>query len=159
MYNNFTAIDFETAQGYRNSICQVGLVRFEKGKVVYTFEQLIRPPKNYYWEQFTDLHGIDAEKTKYSPTFDKIWPKIKPYIETQHLVAHNAVFDVGCLQATLFHYGFQMPVFTQHCTCNLYCRRGLADLCEEFNIELNHHDALSDAMACAKLFKMYYQTH
>ena len=25
----FTAIDFETATGYRNSICQVGLVRVE----------------------------------------------------------------------------------------------------------------------------------
>ena len=31
MLNTFTAIDFETAKGYRWSICQVGLVREENG--------------------------------------------------------------------------------------------------------------------------------
>ena len=30
----FTAIDFETATGYRNSICQVGLVQIKNGIVI-----------------------------------------------------------------------------------------------------------------------------
>ena len=38
MTNTFTAIDFETAQGYRHSICQVGLVRVVDGQVAETFE-------------------------------------------------------------------------------------------------------------------------
>lgn len=38
MKNAFTAIDFETAQGYRWSICQVGLVRVVNGDVVAKLE-------------------------------------------------------------------------------------------------------------------------
>jgi len=34
--NTFTAIDFETAQGKRWSVCQVGIVRVENGQVVDT---------------------------------------------------------------------------------------------------------------------------
>lgn len=151
----FTAIDFETAQGGRNfhTICQVGLVRVVKGKITDTISMLVQPPGNYYWYKFTEeVHGIDAETTLNSPTFDKIWNKIKPYIHNQHIVAHNASFDIGCLKASLEYYNLPIPEFTHSCTCNLYGRTGLAELCEEYDIELNHHDALSDAMACAELF-------
>jgi len=45
MTGNFTAIDFETAQGYRWSICQVGLVRVEQGvitnEIIYWYSHLI----------------------------------------------------------------------------------------------------------------------
>jgi len=151
--NTFTAIDFETAQGYRHSICQVGLVRVEKGKIVGTVSLLVQPPDNYYWYRFTEeIHGIDAETTANAPTFDKIWNDIKPYIHNQHIVAHNASLDVGCLKATLEYYGLPIPEFSYSCTCNLYGRRGLAVLCEEYGIELNHHEALSDARACAELY-------
>ena len=42
----FTAIDFETANPKRNSICQVGLVRVIKGQVVDQINVLVRPPQN-----------------------------------------------------------------------------------------------------------------
>ena len=152
--STFTAIDFETAQGYRHSICQVGIVRIEKGDIVDTVSLLVQPPNNYYWGWFTEIHGIDAETTENEPTFDKIWNDIKPYIHNQHIVAHNASFDIGCLKTTLEYYNLPLPEFTHSCTCNLYGRKGLAKLCEEYGIELNHHDALSDARACAELYLM-----
>ncbi|MEI8087406.1 MAG: hypothetical protein WCG93_14445 [Paludibacter sp.] len=49
MKNTFTAIDFETAQGYRWSICQVGLVRVENGLITSEISFLVQPPNNYYW--------------------------------------------------------------------------------------------------------------
>ena len=153
--NSFTAIDFETAQGHRHSICQVGLVRFEKGVIVESFESLVKPPRNYYWDNFIDIHGITPEMTRYSPTFDLVWKQIRTFIIGQNVVAHNMVFDASCLKGTLEYYGIQQPQYNQHCTCNLYGRQGLKDLCEEYAIELNHHDALSDAKACAQLFLLH----
>jgi DNA polymerase-3 subunit epsilon len=152
---SFTAIDFETAQPHRHSICSVGLVKVENGIITQTLELLVQPPDNYYQNRFIGIHGITPEMTEAAPTFDLIWNKIEPYIKGQHVVAHNISFDAGCLKSTLEYYGLDIPEFEQYCTCSLYGRQGLADLCEEYAIELNHHDALSDAKACAQLFLLH----
>lgn len=78
-----------------------------------------------------------------------------PYIKGQNVVAHNGFsFDFHCLKQTLEYYTIAVPEFTGHCTYQIY-REGLASLCQRYNILLNHHDALSDAIACAELFKAY----
>ena len=151
---SFTAIDFETAQSYRWSICQVGLVRIENGIVTKEINLLVQPPDNYYWSRFTDIHGISAKDTKKTPTFDQIWPQITPYIENQNVVAHNGFgFDFPVLDKTLEYYGMPTPVYNKFCTYKIY-KSNLATLCQEHNIPLNHHDALSDAKACADLYLM-----
>ena len=63
MTGSFTSIDFETAQGYRWSICQAGLVRVEHGKITNEINLLVQPPDNYYWDKFIDIHGITPEDT------------------------------------------------------------------------------------------------
>jgi DNA polymerase-3 subunit epsilon len=144
----FTALDFETAQGYPRgkntnfSICQVGLVRVENGKIVHTFECLVKPPGNYYWDRFIEINGITHEMKANSPTFDKVWNKIEPYIKEQNVVAHNIAFDASCIKGTLEYYGLPVPEFTRRCTMQLF-GGGLADNCIEHGIELNHHNALS----------------
>ena len=150
--NSFTALDFETATGYRNSICQVGLVRVENGIITQEINLLVQPPDNYYWNRFTDIHGIAARDTLNALTFDKIWHQIAHYIKDQNVVAHNGFgFDFPVLDKTLLQYGLTIPNYTKFCTYKIY-RSNLATLCEEYNIPLNHHDALSDARACAELW-------
>ena len=152
---NFTAIDFETAQGYRWSICQVGLIRVENGIITNELNLLVQPPNNYYWDRFVDIHGITPEKTANAPTFDKIWHKVEPFINGQTVVAHNGLsFDFQVLAKTLEYYGLQEPIYEKRCTYKIY-RQGLSALCEKHNIPLNHHDALSDARACAELYLRY----
>ncbi len=149
---NFTAIDFETAQGYRWSICQVGLIRVENGIIINELNLLVQPPNNYYWDRFIDIHGITPEKTVCAPTFDKIWHKVEPFINGQTVVAHNGLsFDFPVLAQTLDYYGIPEPEYTRRCTYRIY-RDNLASLCRNHHIELNHHDALSDARACAELY-------
>jgi DNA polymerase-3 subunit epsilon len=148
----FTAIDFETAQGQRNSICQVGLVRVVNGKIANEESILVQPPGNAYWGRFTQIHGIGPADTFRAQTFDKVWPRIEPYIAHQQVVAHNGFgFDFPVLAATLQYYGLNVPVYDKHCTYKIY-RMNLASLCSAYRIALNHHDALSDARACALLF-------
>lgn len=77
----FTAIDFETATAYRNSICQVGLVRVENGIITKEINLLVQPPDNYYWSRFLNIHGISAKDTATASTFDEIWHQIAPFIE------------------------------------------------------------------------------
>jgi len=155
MNNSFTAIDFETAQGKRWSICQVGLIRVEDGIIKDQLSILVQPPGNYYWDMFIDIHGITPEQTVNSPSFEKIWKQVEPFISNQEVVAHNGfAFDFQCLQQTLEYYDLDIPEYQGHCTYKIY-RDNLASLCKEYHIPLNHHDALSDAKACAELYKMH----
>ena len=152
MIDTFTAIDFETAHGKRWSICQIGLIRVENAVITHKISQLVQPPDNYYWSNFIDIHGITPRKTMNAPTFDQVWSKMEPFIKYQNVVAHNGFsFDFQCLKQTLEYYDMATPDYEGHCTYKIY-RKNLAALCAEYRIQLNHHDALSDALACAKLF-------
>jgi DNA polymerase III subunit epsilon len=156
MDNSFTAIDFETAHGKRWSICQVGLVRVEHGIVTNEIDLLVQPPNNFYWDWFIDIHGISPETTKNAPTFDKVWFIIEPFIKGQVVVAHNGFsFDFDVLGKTLVYYGVPIPEYEKFCTYRIF-GAGLEKLCWEFQIPLNHHEALSDARACAELFTLHY---
>lgn len=150
--STFTALDFETATGYRNSICQVGLVRVENGIITKEINLLVRPPDNFYWNRFTDIHGISFTNTLNSLSFALIWPEILPYIEQQNVVAHNGFgFDFPVLDTTLKYYNIPIPSYNKFCTYKIY-KSNLSNLCKQQHIPLNHHDALSDARACAALF-------
>jgi DNA polymerase III subunit epsilon len=152
---NYTAIDFETANPKRWSICQIGLVRVENGIIVKRIKLLVKPPDNFYWARFTTIHGISSSKTLNSPTFDKVWQFIEPMITGQNVVAHNGFgFDFQCLKQTLEYYGITPPDFKRFCTYKIY-GSNLSALCRQYNISFQHHDPLSDAMACARLFMLH----
>lgn len=148
----FTAIDFETASWEPASICQVGLVRVENGEIVKKVDRLVQPPKNNYFYKNIEVHGIRPEDTENAPTFDVIWhEEMKRYIEDEVVVAHSIGFDANCLRHALAWYDEVQPVFEERCTLTIY-RRGLAYLSKKYKIPLKHHDALSDAHACAQLY-------
>ena len=157
---NFTSIDFETATGYRNSACAVGIVTVENGQVVEKYISLIQPPENRIWSKFTEIHGISWRDTLNAPTFAELYPELRQRLFGRTLVAHNASFDRDVLQQTMAHYGLdyadlQLPDW--ECTLKIYRAKGfkpanLAACCDRLNIPLNHHEALSDALACAELY-------
>ena len=151
-FTTFTAVDFETATTQRSSICQVGIVRVVDGEIFQTFSQLIRPPDNHYTYYNVRVHGITPEMTRHQPSFSDIWPVISTFFENQLVVAHNASFDTGVLRSTLTYYGFTIPEFRTDCTYRL-SRMNLKKMCETLDIELlHHHDAMHDALACAKAY-------
>lgn len=151
----YTAIDFETAHGKRWSICQVGIVRVEQGQITKEINLLVQPPNNFYWERFIEIHGINPRKTINSPRFDEVWDHIEPYIKDQTVVAHNGMsFDFPVLKETLAYYDIYVPDYDKVCTYKIF-KQNLAALCLKYGISLNHHDALSDARACALLYKLH----
>ena len=153
----FTAIDFETAQPARSSICQIGLVRVGHGLVVDQRCILVQPPENTYSYWNTNVHGLTESDTRNAPFFDTVWPQIRGYIEGCTLVAHNGAFDFSCLRKTMEFYRMAEPSYQPQCTYKIY-KKKLNLLCAEHGIPLDHHDALSDARACSELYLRYLKS-
>ena len=157
----FVAIDFETAVGH-DSPCAVGIVTVRDGVVVDEFCQLIQPPNNEYNWYTTQVHGLTARDTMNSPTFEEVYPEIRKRLAGKTVVAHNEKFDRAVMQKTMKRCGLDysdLDVANKwQCTVEIFrktkqfksCK--LNDLCRHFGIRLNHHEALSDARACAQLY-------
>ncbi len=149
---NFTAIDFETANNLRNSICQVGICRVENDRIVYAESFLVQPPQNEYSHWNIKIHSISPDKTRDKPFFSEIWNEIKQYFEEQLIIAHNIDFDLDCLYKRLEHYKLDFPIIKSECTYKM-SGLNLIDLAESLNITvLSHHEALNDAIMCAKTY-------
>lgn len=96
---DFAAIDFETANSERSSVCSVGVVIVRNNKIVDSFYSLINPEPNYYNYWCTKVHGLTNQDTDDAPIFPEVWKQIAPLIEGLPLVAHNSPFDESCLKA------------------------------------------------------------
>jgi len=152
----FVAIDFETANQAATSACSVGLVRVEGLTIVEKKSFFIRPPTSEFL--FTWLHGISWDDVKNQPTFGELWPEIEPFFKNvDYAVAHNAGFDRNVLNACCQLYSLNMPSVEFNCTVKLARKvwgifpTKLSNVCKTLDIPLNHHEALSDAEACAKI--------
>lgn len=156
---DFAAIDFETANYERTSVCSVGVVIVRDGMIVDSFYSLIQPEPNYYKYWCTQVHGLCREDTVNAPIFPDVWAKIEPLIEGLPLVAHNRPFDESCLKAVFRCYQMDYPDYEFYDTLTA-SRRLLPDL-ENHQLDTvaaacgypmeHHHDALADAEACAHI--------
>ena len=78
---DFAAIDFETANGERSSVCSVGVVVVRDGEIADTFYSLIQPEPNYYTYWCSRVHGLTREDTEEAPVFSEVWKQVEPLIE------------------------------------------------------------------------------
>lgn len=153
---NFLAIDFETADYGPDSACALGLVKVREGSVLSRRRFLIRPPRPDFI--FTYIHGIQWKDVRDKPAFPGLWPEIREEFEgIDFIAAHNARFDKSVLQACCRAAGVPPPDLPYLCTVQL--ARSLWNLrpanlpavCRHLAIKLDHHEALSDAEACARI--------
>ena len=155
---DFAAIDFETANNIRSSVCSVGVVIVRDGEVVNKFYSLIKPEPEYYNYWCSQVHGLSAEDTENAPVFPEVWKQIEPLIEGLPLVAHNKAFDESCLKAVFRVYQMDYPDYEFYCTCVASRKRwpggrhNLDIIATRCGYDLkNHHHALADAEACAAI--------
>ena len=122
---DFAAIDFETANQRRSSVCSVGIVVVRDGEIVDKFYSLIQPIPNYYTYWTTEVHGLTRGDTDGNPLFPDVWKQIEPRIAGLPLVAHNRPFDESCLQAVFAEYGMVLCRKLNRIWFNLLPRRRL----------------------------------
>lgn len=156
---DFAAIDFETANQCRSSVCSVGVVIVHDGMIVDRFYSLIQPTPNYYTHWTTEIHGLTHNDTDNAPIFPEVWKQINPLIKGLLLVAHNSPFDEGCLRSVFKTYEMEYPEYPFYCTLKASRKlqpelpnHRLDTVAETCNFNLtNHHNAIADAEACAAI--------
>lgn len=154
--NDFIAIDFETADPAPDSACAVGLIEVRGGVIRERHFELIRPPRKHI--VFSYIHGIKWEDVADRPTFGEIWPTLSTKLGDFPLfIAHNAGFDRRVLEACCVANGLEVPKQQFLCTVqiarktwNIFPTR-LPHVSQHLGIALDHHQALSDAEACAQI--------
>ena len=158
LMKDFAAIDFETANGERSSVCSVGIVIVKDGVVREKIYRLIRPFPNYYSYWNTQVHGLTRQDTDRAPEFPTVWQEVAPRLEGLPLVAHNSPFDEGCLRVAFKAFGMGYPDYAFYCTCRASRRtfgkqlpnHQLQTVAARCGYDLTrHHHALADAEACA----------
>lgn len=163
---DFVAIDFETATGSPASACSVGIVSVTNGKISDQYQTLFQPPENEYWYGNISVHGITPQMTEHLPGFHAVYHEVKKRLEGRIVVAHNEAFDREVLRRTMRMYRLDYDELRLaqkwQCTCRIYRKLGykpasLDACCARLGIELDHHQALSDARGCALLYLNYLQ--
>lgn len=154
----FTVIDFETANMYPDSVCQMAITVVEDNEIVWAQSWFIRPPYNDFRNE--KIHGISLSKVGQLMTFAELWREIKPFIKNQLIGAYNAKFDIECLFAVADNFNLQLPSFAyfdilqnirEQTRDNKLSSYRLKEVARHFGIEHNPHEALSDAITAAKI--------
>lgn len=155
--NAYIALDFETANYKRTSICSVGMVKIIDHQLTESFYTLVNP-NDFFAARNIEVHGIQPNDVVNAPNFKEVYPYMLDFMESLPIVAHNAAFDMSVLHASLKAAHIQTPDLTYFCSCQLARRTvssqryGLKHMMQYYNLDFHgHHDALNDAKACAMI--------
>ena len=160
----FTAFDTETTglSSKYEKIIEIGAVKFDKNGIIDTYSVLINPEK-VISSNITSITGITNLMVSDCKTFSEITPSFLNFINETKLVAHNAKFDIGFVNAELKKTPYNNLRKNQ---CNavdtvkvaqkvfpaLPCYK-LQELAKHFNIKVDAaHRAYDDARVCMELF-------
>jgi DNA polymerase III subunit epsilon len=154
---NFIAIDFETANSRRSSVCAIGLAIVEEGVITGSSHMLIRPDPCDFDPYNVAIHGITESMVQEAPRFEDIWSDLEKRISVP-LVAHNASFDMSVLRKSLDQFEQPYPELDYFCTMVIakvvwpeYEKYKLNYIASKHNIKFEHHNAEEDAVTCAKI--------
>lgn len=162
----YVAFDTETtglepARG--DEIIQLGAVRIVNGKIIpgEIIDQLIDPERSIPAASMA-IHGITPKMVANQPTIGQVLPHFHRFAEGAVLVAHNAAFDMRCLQLKEVQAGvkFDNPVLDTLLLSSIIHPQQQSHSLDEVAARLNltnigRHTALGDAIVTAEvLLKM-----
>lgn len=159
--SRYIVFDTETPNSRNDSICSIGIAVVEDGRITEERYDLVDPEARF--DVFNvELHGICPDMVRFEKNFPVLWQEIEPLMSGGVLVAHNASFDLGVLGKLFRRYGITRAADPYLCTVQLG-RKCIPDapnhklntLCQLLDIDLDHHNAASDARACAELLCYY----
>ena len=164
---DWVAVDVETATSREHSICALRIAYTRSDGTVGSRTWLVRPPGNRYNPGNSGLHSLTAADTAQAAAFPQVWAEALEVIAGADFVAHNAEFDIGCIQASMRYYEQPAPALKPvGCTLRMahlvWPRRitsyRLATLCADLGIPHEPHDAASDAAAALILARVMQTT-
>ncbi|MFE3261442.1 exonuclease domain-containing protein [Nocardia sp. NPDC059091] len=157
---SFAAIDVETANSARGSICAVGVTVVRDGRRGETASWLCRPPSGldfFNWHNIR-VHGISAAMVADKPEFAQRWPEVESLVGELPVIAHNVGFDSSAIREACGRSGIRIPAWSYSCSLALARRHlsldsyRLPHVAAALGIDFtNHHDAAADAAAAADI--------
>ncbi len=158
----YTVFDTETtglrpAEG--DEITSISAVRIVNGRVLYqeTFDHLV-DPKRSLPQKSIDITGITPDMVSGQPTIEQILPKFHAFAEDTVLVAHNAAFDMRCLEVkeNQTNLKFNHPVVDTLLLSAVlypnYDNHGLDAIAERFGLtNIGRHSSLGDSIVTAEI--------
>jgi DNA polymerase III epsilon subunit len=160
----FTVFDFETTGLYPytgDRICEIGALKFDINSVKpKSFHSLVDPKRSISYGAFR-INGITDAMVRGKPVIDEVLPEFLKFIRGSVLVAYNAGFDVGFLEASL---GTGTGILEDYYIIDALKlarrlfpgigRYGLGFVAGALNIEVGpEHRALADAIMTWKVFR------
>ncbi|MFQ6026408.1 MAG: helicase C-terminal domain-containing protein [Dehalococcoidia bacterium] len=96
----YVALDLETTglDPARDTIIEVGAVKFQNDQVIDTFQTFVNPGRNIP-EFIQRLTGISPQQVKRAPYFSSVAGELEDFLEAHPIVGHNIAFDLRFLDA------------------------------------------------------------
>ncbi len=155
----FNAIDVETANADRASICQIGIAHVQDGVIVDRWQTLVNP-EDWFDPWNISIHGIEEKDVRSSPTLPEVREELRQRLRGSILVSHTS-FDRVAFERAMTRYNLeQLQVawldsakIVRRAWPERYGRNGygLKNVAEDLEISFVHHDALEDARAAAEI--------
>lgn len=148
----FVALDFETANADIATICQIGVVTFEDGSIVESWQALVNP-EDYFDPSNVFIHGITMDMVRDAPTFPQVFGELCTRL-THQIVFSHTTFDQAALRQVIRKYCLSEIPCTWFDSAQVvrrvwpeFSRRGfgLKHTARRLGIDFIHHDAEEDA--------------
>ena len=157
--STFNAIDVETANADRASICQIGIAHVRDGEIVDRWQTLVNP-EDWFDPWNVGIHGIDEDDVQGSPTLPEVRGELRRRLRGSVLVSHTS-FDRVAFERAMDRYDLEQLRVTWLDSAKIVRRAwpekygqrgyGLKNVAWDFGISFRHHDALEDARAAAEI--------
>ncbi len=154
----FFALDVETANNDRGSICQIGLACVRPDNSIETWVTYVDPQVDRW--VFTYLHGISARTVQGAPTFAEVLPVLRDALNGATVYQHSG-FDRSAFAAACGNCGTAVPLWDWRDSVHVARAawpelrgnggHGLASLKQHLGLMFEHHDAGEDARAAAEV--------
>ena len=154
----FVALDVETANHDRASICQIGVACVRPDNSIETWTTYVDPGTSTW--AFTGLHGISQSTVKGAPSFAEALFLLEVPLKGVTIYQHSG-FDRSAFRAACTALKRDEPVWNWQNSVTVARRawpelkgnggHGLASLKTHLRLSFDHHDAGEDARAAAEV--------
>ncbi|MBC3805346.1 PolC-type DNA polymerase III [Acetobacterium fimetarium] len=141
-----------------HKIIEIAAVKIKNRQIIESFTALVNPHSEIP-PFISDLTGITNQMVENGIEEADALQQFLAFAEDRILVAHNAPFDMSFFNTALESHGIKREntsvdtLAMSRCLLTNMARHTLKKLCSHFKIDLqNHHRALDDAAASAKVF-------
>ena len=156
----YVVFDIETTglSAANDKIIEIGAVKIVNGKIIDRFSEFINPKVPIPF-RITQLTSITDEMVMFAAPIEEVLPKFMEFVGDAVLVAHNAAFDTGFINAKLTELGTKREftivdtIAMARCLIPTISKYTLDHVAKTLKISLeNHHRAVDDAECTAEIF-------